>query len=147
MAKWGYEWNAFEVTTKDDYILTTFQILPKQGGATGKGSVLMQHGLSFDGAHWLTKRYATEKPYHLELVDAGFDVWLGNNRGTKYSQGHSTLNATTDAKFWDFTWHDMGLYDLRASIDDIKARTSEDKLYYVGYSQGSAQMHYALAKD
>ena len=44
MTKWGYSWEAFEVTTDDGYILTTFHITGTT--ATGKfnpdkGSVLV----------------------------------------------------------------------------------------------------------
>ena len=31
MDKWGYTWEAHEVTTEDNYILTTFRITGKQG--------------------------------------------------------------------------------------------------------------------
>ena len=54
------------------------------------------------------------------LVDEGYDVWIGNNRGTKYSLGHETL-TTEDAAFWDFTWADMALDDL-ALIKEINSR-------------------------
>jgi pimeloyl-ACP methyl ester carboxylesterase len=41
----------------------------------------------------------------------------------------------------------MGLYDDPANISEIIARTGEDKIQYIGYSQGTAQMFYALTHD
>lgn len=35
------------------------------------------------------------------LYEAGYDVWLGNYRGTEYSEEHETLNAT-QREFWDY---------------------------------------------
>lgn len=35
------------------------------------------------------------------LNEAGYDVWLGNTRGSTHARAHATLN-TTDPKFWDF---------------------------------------------
>lgn len=37
------------------------------------------------------------------LSDLGYDVWLGNARGSTYSKEHETLN-TSDPKFWDFRY-------------------------------------------
>lgn len=34
------------------------------------------------------------------LADAGYDVWLGNYRGTLYSEGHINLTVK-DPKYWD----------------------------------------------
>ena len=39
----------------------------------------------------------------------------------------------------------MGMYDDTANIAMIKKATGEDKIFYVGYSQGTGQMHYALS--
>ena len=55
----------------------------------------------------------------LQLAEAGYDVWVGNNRGTDYSQEHSSL-LPTDAEFWNFTWETMGKYDLPAMVNRVK---------------------------
>lgn len=82
----------------------------------------------------------------MQLVDEGYDIWLGNNRGTEYSQGHKVYSVD-DPLYWDFDWADMGNYDDPATISSIKAATGLEKISYVGYSQGTAQMHYALTHD
>ena len=82
----------------------------------------------------------------LKLADAGYDVFLGNNRGTWYSQQHKEYDPVNDAEqFWDFTWADMGLFDDTANIRAIKELTQVDKIFYLGYSQGTIQMLYGLA--
>ena len=69
----------------------------------------------------------------LQLYDQGFDVWLGNNRGTEYSQVSS--HHTTDQKeFWLYDWAEMGQYDTPANISMIKEQTGFDKILYLGYS-------------
>ena len=44
---------------------------------------------------------------------AGYDVWLGNQRGTKNSMGHKTLNNKSKA-YWSFSYTEMGKYDAPA---------------------------------
>ena len=90
-----------------------------------------------DGTSWITN-YGDEKSFHLKLVDAGYDVWIGNNRGTMYSWGHKTLDAAKDPEYWDWTWANMGLSDDIANITAIKQATGLDKIFYLGYSQGTA---------
>lgn len=71
------------------------------------------------------------------LADEGYDVWLANHRGNKHSRNHTVLNPDSDSQFWNFSWHEIGVYDLPASIDYILNITSKSKLHYVGMSQGS----------
>jgi pimeloyl-ACP methyl ester carboxylesterase len=135
MDKWGYEWEAYKVRTEDQYILSTFHILGKKGQVRegpSKGSVLCQHGDFGDGTWWMEQFTGT--PFQLLLVDQGYDVWLGNNRGTEDSLGHETLNATDDNDYWKFTWADMGLYDDTANVSLIKEKAGVDKVFYIGFS-------------
>ena len=67
----------------------------------------------------------------------GYDIWLGNNRGTEYSQQHKTLSAVDDSEYWNWTWSEMGLYDDTANITYIKEKAKQDKIFYIGYSQGT----------
>lgn len=68
----------------------------------------------------------------------GYDVWLGNNRGNKHSREHISINPNTK-EFWDFSLHEMGLYDVPSIVDYIKASAKVDRITYVGHSQGCAQ--------
>ena len=79
-----------------------------------------------------------------KLADNGFDVWMGNSRGSYFSLGHKTL-STDSHEYWDFTWMDMGKYDVPANIRFVKNFTGAQKISYVGHSQGTIQMFYALS--
>ena len=121
MDKWGYTWEAYEVTTEDDYILTTFRITGKVGESAfspTKGAVLIQHGYTMDAANWISDY--TTKPMPLILADNGYDVWMGNSRGTEYSRGHAKGLDISSKEFWAWSWAEMGIYDSPANIDYIK---------------------------
>jgi len=107
--------------------------------------VLFQHGLSMTAENWFTSE--SGKPVVMQALDDGWDVWLGNNRGTRYSQGHDKYDIIKDAdKYWAFDWAEMGKYDVPAFIDKILENTPDyKKVTYVGFSQGTTQMFYGLA--
>lgn len=88
-----------------------------------------------------------EKSAAIQVAHAGYDVWLGNNRGCVYSRGHVSLNANKDFKeFYDYSFYELGKYDAPAQIDFVRSVTGHDKISYIGHSQGTSQMFSALAE-
>mmetsp|Transcript_35516 Transcript_35516/g.54337 ORF Transcript_35516/g.54337 Transcript_35516/m.54337 type:complete len:88 (+) Transcript_35516:404-667(+) len=71
------------------------------------------------------------------LARAGYDVWLGNNRGNRFSDTHTSL-TTKDRDYWQFNWEEMGVYDTPAVIDYILGQTGYSKINYIGHSEGTS---------
>ncbi|KAF2889576.1 hypothetical protein ILUMI_16597, partial [Ignelater luminosus] len=72
------------------------------------------------------------------LADRGYDVWLANYRGSTWSRKHINLNPDVDRKeFWDWSFQDIGSYDLPAFVDYILHATKHENLFYIGHSQGT----------
>ena len=64
---------------------------------------------------------------------AGYDVWLGNSRGNKYSMEHTSLNPKKK-DYWQFCWEEMGDYDIPALLVYIRSVTGFEKTAYIGHS-------------
>ena len=119
-----------------------FRVVNPKDDCPNKMPVLLQHGFQ---DCWLGGIVNGDKSPIAVLSRNGFDVWVGNNRGTSFSRFHKTLNPDTDPEYWDFWFEEMGLYDTKAEIGFIKKETGYPKVAYIGNSQGSSQMFYALA--
>ncbi|XP_034474175.1 lipase 1 [Drosophila innubila] len=128
IAKYGYQAEVHHVTTEDGYILTMHRIRNQ-----GAQPFLLQHGLVDSSAGFVVMGPNVSLGYL--LADHNYDVWLGNARGNRYSRNHTTLDPD-ESKFWDFSWHEIGMYDLPAMIDYILKTTAYKKLQYAGHSQG-----------
>jgi hypothetical protein len=50
-----------------------------------------------DGITWLL--LSPDQSLAFLLADNGFDVWLANTRGTKYSRGHASLSPNDPVIF------------------------------------------------
>lgn len=96
--------------------------------------VFLQHGLLCSSAVWFTS--GEQKSLAFILADAGYDVWMGNARGNNFSRSHFNLSSDS-AEFWDFSWDEIGKYDLPAMIDYTLHQTNTDKLHYIGHSEGT----------
>ena len=94
--------------------------------------VFLQHGLMDSSFAWINN--GPNKSIAFILTDKGFDVWLGNSRGNRYSNKHRKYTDVSK-DFWDFTWDEMALYDLPSSINYALNISKASKLGYVGHSQ------------
>jgi lysosomal acid lipase/cholesteryl ester hydrolase len=80
-----------------------------------KPVVLLYHGFLMSSEIWAcnTEEY---RNLPLLLANLGYDVWLGNARGNKYSQTHQRLGAN-DVNFWNFSLNELAMYDLPDTVD------------------------------
>lgn len=138
----GYKVHEHIVQTKDGYLLSIHRILPKSSKA-GSKVVYMHHGL-LTNSELFVLGHTTERCLPFQLVDEGYDVWLGNNRGNKYSRKHLYLSSH-DHKFWDYSLDEFAMFDIPNTIDYILNETQQQDLVYIGFSQGSAQGLAALS--
>jgi len=136
----GYPVEEYWVTTPDGYILALHRI--PHGKDDGDSEIprpviFVQHGLLCSSADWVVS--TPSKGLGYILADAGYDVWLGNYRGNTYSRNHTHLNpdAWLNHKFWDFTWDEMGKYDIPAMIEKVLEVTGHHSLFYAGHSMGT----------
>ncbi|KAK4768627.1 hypothetical protein SAY87_003768 [Trapa incisa] len=133
----GYKCQEFDA--KDGYILSLQRISDgRTGTGTGTGGntepVIIQHGILMDGMSWLLN--SPERNLPMILADNGFDVWIVNTRGTRFSRRHQSLDPS-QPEFWDWSWDELVMYDLPAVCDFVYTRSGKRKTHYVGYSMGS----------
>lgn len=152
---YGYYCEEHIVQTGDGYLLGLHRLGWRQGeedvrvnaGAKGNGIkkkvVYLHHGLMMNSEVWvcLTER---ERCLPFELVEKGYDVWLGNNRGNKYSK-KSVHTAPTSSDFWNFSMDQFAFHDIPDSIAYILETTHQPSLSYIGFSQGTAQAFATLS--
>ncbi|XP_018049963.1 PREDICTED: lipase 3-like [Atta colombica] len=135
--KYGYNGEVHEVITSDGYILNLHRITGRtnfNNSQVQKPVAFVMHGLLCSSACFIIS--GPEKGLAFVLAEAGYDVWLGNARGNVYSRKHK-LSIIRKELYWDFSWHEIGVYDLPAMIDYIVKITGREKIFYLGHSQGT----------
>ncbi|XP_044241891.3 lipase member J isoform X2 [Ursus arctos] len=135
---WGYPDEVYDIVTEDGYILGLYRI--PYGKTNNDRSlaqrlvVYLQHGLFTSASSWVSN--LPNNSLGFILADAGYDVWMGNSRGTTWSRKHKYLKTNSKA-FWAFSFDEMAKYDLPASIDFIVKHTGQEEIFYIGHSQGT----------
>lgn len=133
----GYSLEIHSVVTKDGYILELHRILGE------KDPILILHGLPGSSDNFIVNGPGEALAYNLN--DEGYDVWLGNKRGNRYSRKHTSISPE-NKHFWNFTIHDIGVNDVSAMIDYILMETKKSSLAYVGHSQGTNDLLILLSE-
>lgn len=131
----NYPVEEHKITTQDGYILRVFRIQAKNSVITnGKPVVILQHGNEDSSDNFVLND--EDKSPAFFLANQGYDVWLPNNRGNKYCMTHKTLSRYW-RQFWDYSFQEMGTFDQPAIIQYILNLTNQQKVVYVGHSQGT----------
>ncbi|ROT37623.1 alpha/beta-hydrolase [Sodiomyces alkalinus F11] len=149
----GYEAEEHVTQTKDGFLLGLHRLAWKRGeegqrvnsgrDSVQKKVVYLHHGLLMNSEVWVSLTDA-QRCLPFVLVEKGYDVWLGNNRGNKYSK-KSIKYSPTSVEFWNFSMDEFALHDIPDSISYILETTGQESLSYIGFSQGTAQAFAALA--
>lgn len=71
------------------------------------------------------------------MSDLGYEVWLGNTRGNDYGLRHKTMTVNSK-EFWDFSFHEFGVYDMPAMFDLMLKMSNTSRGFYFAHSQGGA---------
>jgi pimeloyl-ACP methyl ester carboxylesterase len=136
----GFESESHHVTTEDGYILALHRIPYGFGGKKENGNkpripvLVTNYIMCCTSAEWVIN-YRNQSLGYI-LADAGYDVWLGNFRGGRYSSNHTTL-STSSRQFWTYTFDEMAQYDMPAMVDYIIGKTGHEKIFMVGMTFGA----------
>ena len=117
-----------------------------------KGPIMFMHGEQSDSTIWLdeagksTCNSPDDAPM-IQLANEGYDVYMPNNRGTRYGLGHSEDQ-------WDYHYEDFWSFDLTTMARDISAaakvmflNAGTGKGWFVGYAEGATQGLMVSAQD
>lgn len=133
----GYEGLSYEIETDDGYLVKIHRILPsqknKRKNVIENDPILLMHGLSGTSADFVMT--GASKALAYLLSSNGYDVFMGNVRGSKHSMKHRNFSIESQ-DFWNFSFHEIGIYDISAMIDFILGETKKEKIFYAGHSQG-----------
>ena len=123
----GYRVERHAVLTEDGYINTMFRVYKDHSysilgeSKVPKPVVFMQHGFA-DSSDTFIINTKENSPAFI-FADEGYDIWLGNTRGNKYSRKHTTYNPDKDEAYWNHSFPDLYNFDIKAFLEYIKEKS------------------------
>lgn len=135
----GYPTQTHRIQSPDGFASTFFRIQQRGGSMrAGLPPVYLQHGLMESADSWVINEES--QAIGLILANRGFDVWLGNSRGNKYSRPSEGPASGL------FSFREVAELDLPAAMGYIRAATGR-RVHYVGHSEGALVMNVALSRN
>ncbi|CAB3261039.1 unnamed protein product [Arctia plantaginis] len=131
--KYVHKCEEYDLITEDGYILKLFRIPGDE-----RKPILFIHGAVDSSDSFIVRGNSS---LAVELAKDNYDVWAINLRGNRYSRRHTTMDPDTDSKFWAYSVHQFGYYDLPTAIDFILYKTKQNQLSSIGYSEGTTTMY------
>ncbi|KAL0822180.1 hypothetical protein ABMA28_004311 [Loxostege sticticalis] len=132
--KYGFQASEESIITEDGYILSLFHI----HGNPCK-PMLLVHGNTGTGDCWIVRG---NNSLAITLARRGYDVWVANQRGSRYSRKHIFLDPDLQPeKFFNFTFYELAVYDMPPVIDFILQETGQEQLTAIGWSVGTTQLY------
>jgi len=141
--KLGYPLEKHVYRTADGYLNVVYRIPGMKGTKPGlddkfpdRPVAIYQHGL-VDCCVGIVA--SGEDSLGIRLVNAGFDLWMNNSRGNRYSRDHSVIDlakASNDEKeeYFDFSFSEMAEFDQPALWKYVLNHTGAQKITYMGHS-------------
>ena len=125
----GFPCQIHLVTTGEGYIVESHRIPAPFGSKV----VILQNGLTGSSADFVFGTDLVDRDPRiighnlaLELYKQGYDVWMLNNRGSRYGLMHKHLN-TDQKQFWNFSFDQISRFDTPAFIHYIRNYTCQSK--------------------
>jgi len=134
--------NYFKEIENDGDLTAQFEeILKESQTLHNKPVVFLQHGL----LEAMTVFVLHKDSLAFQLARQGFDVWLGNNRTSWFGQQH-LITKYEEVDFWRFSIDEIVKFDLPAMIDFVRQATNQQRICWVGMSQGAGQLFAYLSQ-
>lgn len=142
----GFDLQVYQIVTEDGYVLELHRFVdPKHSeeDRRKRPPILMQHGLLGSSGGYVTGGRSSLAFY---LHQAGYDVWLGNNRcGFEPKHRFYEGNLMHNEQYWDWDIRELAYYDLPCIIDNVLSHKPDHMtLSYVGHLQGCTQCYLML---
>lgn len=83
-----------------------------------KPIIMMLHGLA-DSSDGFIMNDKDKSPAFI-FAEKGYDIWLPDTRGNKYSRNHTTLNPDVDTEYWDHSFTDISREDMPVFFNYIR---------------------------
>ena len=102
ISTYGFNVETHYTTTEDGYINHMFRLNKfthdKLNDTKPKAAVMLIHGHLDSSDTWIVNG---DRSYAFVLADAGYDVYLHNTRGIKYSMGHVKYDSSVSKEYWE----------------------------------------------